>query len=259
MRLVLLGSPVSHSRSPAIHVAALAALGIEGTYRVRDVGTVGLDAAVAELRAGDLDGANVTMPHKEAAAVRCDLLAGAAERLGAVNTLVMGGDGLLGANTDAPGIVDVWARRHLPTSSPVLVLGGGGAARAALVALEGRDLAVSTRRAGAGVGTAASVASTAREVRWGEPVPGAVVVNATPLGMAGEELPAGVVEAASGLLDMPYGDRPTPAVVEAQGRGIPTADGVDLLVAQAGHSFRIWTGRDAPLEVMEAAARSTTA
>ena len=258
MRLALLGDPVAHSLSPAIHGAAFAACGIDGIYEVRRVDTAGLDAAVGEVRDGSLHGANVTMPHKVAAAERCDVLEGVAGRLGVVNTLRMDGGALVGANTDAPGVADAFERRGLPGSGPVLILGAGGAARAALVALEGRDLAVATRR-GRGAEMAAEIGVPAREVPWGQGVPGAVVVNATPLGMDAEPLPGAVLDGAVGLLDMPYGVRATPAVERARERGIPTADGIDLLVAQAARSFEVWTGRDAPIDAMEAAARSAAA
>jgi shikimate dehydrogenase len=259
VRLAVLGSPVSHSLSPVIHTAALGALGIDGTYEARDVDADGLAAAAGEIRGGTLDGANVTMPHKAAAAALCDRLIGAATRLGVVNTLAREDGDLVGSNTDAPGVSDAWVRRGLPPSAPVLVLGGGGAARAALVALEGRELAISTRRPGAGAGAAAAVAVACREVAWGEAVRGAVVVNATPLGMHGEALPEGLVDAATGLFEMAYGDAPTPAVEAAAALGIPAADGIDLLVAQAALSLHRWTGRVAPVQVMESAARSAVA
>ncbi len=80
-----------------------------------------------------------------------------------------------------------------------------------------------------------------------------MVVNATPLGMHGEPLPAGVVEAAAGLFDMAYGTRVTPAVAEARRRLLPVVDGLDMLLAQAAASFTLWTGRTAPLETMRRA------
>ena len=154
MRFAVLGSPVSHSLSPVIHTAALDALGIDGEYMAREVDESGLAAALAEIRSAALDGANVTMPHKAAAAAGSDRLEGAARRLGVVNTLSLEGSELVGRNTDAPGIADAWERRGLPVGGPVHVLGGGGAARAALLALEDRDLFVSTRRPGAAAGAA---------------------------------------------------------------------------------------------------------
>jgi shikimate dehydrogenase len=83
-----------------------------------------------------------------------------------------------------------------------------------------------------------------------------VVINATPLGMAGEALPGGIVAAAGGLIDLAYGAFPTPAVVAAAQEGVPVVDGLTLLVDQAAAAFQIWTGREAPRAVMEAAARA---
>ena len=104
MRLVLLGDPVGHSRSPAIHRAALAAAGIEGRYEARRVDAAGVYRACAEIRAGDLAGANVTMPHKRTAAAAADRLAPEAARCGAVNTLVAEDGEVVGHNTDVGGL-----------------------------------------------------------------------------------------------------------------------------------------------------------
>jgi shikimate dehydrogenase len=95
---------------------------------------------------------------------------------------------------------------------------------------------------------------TARTIPWGEPLPGAVIVNATPLGMSGERLPPGLVEASVGICDLAYGPAETPAVTEARGRGLPVVDGIEVLVAQAARSFWLWTGREPPIEVMRQAA-----
>jgi shikimate dehydrogenase len=92
-------------------------------------------------------------------------------------------------------------------------------------------------------------------VAWGNAEAGATVINATPLGMAGETLPPGVVDGAGCLLDLAYGAEPTPAVAEALRRGLPVVDGIDLLVAQAAAAFSIWTGIAAPVLAMMQAAR----
>ncbi|MFH1329290.1 MAG: shikimate dehydrogenase [Actinomycetota bacterium] len=254
MRLVLLGDPVGHSRSPAIHQAALAAVGIEGRYEARRVDAAGVYRACAEIRAGALHGANVTMPHKRTAAAAADRLAPEAARGAAANTLVGEGAAVVGHNTDVGGLHLARAWAGLPSAGPVLLLGGGGAAAAALAALAGAVISVATRRPGVGGALAAALGVAAVEVPWGQPVPGAVVVNATPVGMHGEALPPGVVEEAAGLIDMPYGAEDTPAVAAARLAGLPTADGLDLLVAQAALSFQLWTGVEAPLAVMRRAA-----
>jgi len=255
VRLVLLGDPVAHSRSPAILRAALAAAGIEGIYEARRVDATGVYRACAEIRSGSLRGANVTMPHKRVAAAAADRLTATAGRCGAVNTLVGEAGEVVGENTDAGGLLLARERAGILPGLPVLLLGGGGAAAAALVAFAGSDLAVATRRAGAGVALAASLGVVASGLAWGRPRPGAVLVNATPLGMHGEPLPPGLVEEAVGLIDLPYGPDPTPATVAARGRGLPVADGLDHLVAQAALSFELWTGVEAPLAVMGAVAR----
>jgi shikimate dehydrogenase len=255
VRLVLLGDPVAHSRSPIIQRAALAAAGILGSYVARRVDVAGVYAACAEIRAGDLRGANVTMPYKRVAAAAADGLTAMAARCGAANTLVGEGGEVVGHNTDAGGLLLAWERAGIPRDLPVLLLGGGGAAAAALVALAGADLAVATRRPGAGEALAASLGVAVSGLPWGRPRPGAVVVNGTPLGMQGEALPRGVVEESAGLVDFPYGAAPTPAAAAARSRGLPVADGIDHLVAQAALSFELWTGIKAPLAAMEMAAR----
>ena len=256
MRLALLGDPVSHSRSPALHRAALAAVGIEGRYEARRVDEAGVYRACAEMRAGDLAGANVTMPHKRVAAAAADRLTPEAAQCRAVNTLVASDGAVAGHNTDVGGILLACNWAALPTGPAVLVLGAGGAAAAALVAFGGARLAVAARRPGAGGALAAALGLEAVEVPWGRPVPGAVVVNATPLGMQGEPLPPDLVEEAGGLIDLPYRELPTPAITAAGRLGIPFADGCAVLVAQAALAFTLWTGLEAPVAVMQRAARA---
>jgi shikimate dehydrogenase len=253
VRLVVLGDPIDHSLSPAIHSAALRSAGLPGSYEARRVDREGMRRAVAELRSGDLDGANVTMPHKALAAGFCDDLEPIARRAGVVNTLVRVGETIVGHNTDVAGIRIAADEGGLPTRAPVLILGAGGAAAAALLAFGGRELAISARRPGAGAALAESIGVPARELSWGAGLPDAVVVNATPLGMHGEGLPRGTMEGASGLLDMAYGAAATPAVTEGLSAGLPVVDGVTLLVAQAAESFRLWTGMDADRAAMRAA------
>ncbi|NQV05648.1 hypothetical protein HQ535_03785 [bacterium] len=255
MRFALLGDPVAHSRSPAIQAAALRSAGIEGRYEARQVDASGVHRACAEMRAGHLDGANVTMPHKHEAAAAADRLIGPALRGMAVNTLVASDGEVEGHTTDVPAVVDIWARCGLPLDAPVLILGSGGAATAALLALEGRDLAISARSVEAITTLVDSLDIDANPHPWGRPLDGAVVVNATPIGMEGESLPDGVLAVASGLLDMAYGPDPTPAVALALTAGTPVADGLDMLVAQAARSFTLWTGCSPDLEAMQAAAR----
>lgn len=249
MRLVVLGDPVAHSLSPVIHTAALAAAGLRGSYTTRRVDDEGMAGAVDDIRDGILSGANVTMPHKELAARLCDRLAPAALRAGVVNTLVHVAGQVVGHNTDMAGIRAAWQEAKLP-GGQVLILGAGGAAAAALIALDDEAVSISSRREGNAVALVKRVGVTAGVVEWGSPITDAVVVNATPIGMNGEELPAPVLAEASGLFDMPYGAAPTPAVAAVRSRGLPVADGPAMLLHQAAVSFELWTGRPAPRDSM---------
>ena len=253
LRLVVLGDPVSHSLSPAIHNAALSAAGIDGEYTARRVDADGMRRAITELREGTLSGANVTMPHKGLAAELADRLEPRAKRARSVNTLWSEGGLVRGDSTDIDGVITAWAWAGLPEDAPVLVLGSGGAAAAAILALEGRELTVAARRPDQAQALLAALAVDAQLASLGVPLPGAVVVNATPVGMRGEALPTEVVAASSGLFDMAYGSRPTPAVRLAREQGLPVADGPDMLLAQAAASFAIWTGVNPPLDEMRAA------
>lgn len=255
MRLVLLGDPVAHSRSPAMHTAALRALGIDGSYTARQVDVGGMHAAAAELREGALDGANITMPHKVLAAELADHVDAEARRAGSVNTWLRRAGQLWGFSTDVEGVRRVWDRRSLP-EGPVLILGSGGAAAAALVALEGSRLAVQARSRERAAALCRRVGVDVTVEPWGRAAAGRVVVNCTPLGMKGEELPLRLD--CAGLVDMAYGPEPTPAVREVEPSGVPIADGLDLLAAQAEASFRLWTGVDPPEGLMEEIARKAS-
>ena len=205
--------------------------------------------AVEEIRDGRLDGANVTMPHKRLAAELADALGADAARAGSVNTLLATGGAVTGMSTDVAGIRRAWG--PLP-DGPALILGAGGAAAAALLALEGRPLTVSARSRESAGRLMARTGIDGSVVEWGTPVAGAVLVNATPIGMTGDRLPKGLLEPATGLFDMPYGSTATHSVLEASRLGVPVVDGVEMLIAQAALSFELWTGIEAPIDAMRA-------
>ncbi len=257
--LVLFGDPVDHSLSPVIQQAALDAIGLAGTYRAVRVDEAGFRRGCAELREGRWRGANVTMPHKRLACAEVDARTDEAGRAGSVNTIVVDGARLIGHSTDIEGIRTTWDEAELPDHAPVLVLGAGGAAAAAVIAAGSTDVFLAARRLELAAALARDVDVAVRPLPWGTAVAGAVVVNATPLGMSGESLPPGIVEQAAGLLDMAYGRSTTPAVQTARSRGIPHATGTDLLVAQAAASFTLWTGRAAPVAAMRAALQKAQA
>jgi shikimate dehydrogenase len=257
LRFAVLGDPIEHSRSPAIHTAALDHLEIDGSYVAISAGHPELQSAVRQLRDGALDGINVTMPLKADAAALADSLTSEAARSGSVNTM-RARDGLVeGLSSDVIASRRAAEDSRFPPGAAVLVLGAGGAAAAVLVGTADRDLYVAARderRAGELI---ERVGVDAGVIPFGAGVAGALVFNATPLGMGGERLPAEVTGIAAGIVDLAYGETETPAIAEARNRGLPVMDGVEFLVLQAAVSFEWWLGRSAPIEVMAAAARKT--
>jgi len=259
LELVLFGDPVDHSLSPIIQQAGLDAAGLAGTYRAVRVDEAGFRRGCSELRAGLWQGANVTMPHKRLAFEEMDIRSRGAERAGSVNTIVLEGSRLSGHSTDIEGIQHVWHEAGLPRDVPVLVLGAGGAAAAALIAIESDEIFISARRFEQAADLAEAVDVEVHPLRWGREVPGAVIVNATPLGMAGESLPSGIMRSSGGLLDMAYTRGDTQAVHEARRLGLPHVSGTEVLLAQATASFTLWTGLPAPTEQMRIALQKAQA
>jgi len=253
VRLAVFGDPVAHSLSPALHRAALDAVGIPGSYEAVRVDEAGMAEAVASIRRGTLDGANVTMPHKALALHLVDEASSEARRAGAVNTLVRVEGRVVGHNTDISGVAQAWRWGGLPAAGPVLILGAGGAAAAAVLALQDHTITVATRRPEAGLALLERLGVVGRARGLDVPGGGMVVVNATPLGMQGEELPSCALDGAVGLFDMAYGATTTPAVRRAKERGIPVVAGEQMLLGQAMASFQLWTGRRAPEDAMRRA------
>ena len=273
-RLAVLGHPVSHSRSPAMQNAALEALGLGGewTYEALDIEPAELAGRTADLPGQGFVGANVTIPHKEAALALADEASDAAREIGAANTLSFASGSIRAENTDATGLIAA-----LPGSvegRPVLVLGAGGSARAAVWALAGQGAPVSVWNrtperadelvrdlARSGEGTASEGrlrAVTAEQVRGNGYE---VIVNCTAIGMSDEDpfqhLPL-EPERLSGnvvLVDLVYAGSESRLVREARSHGATAVEGLEVLVRQGADSLRIWTGMDPPLDVMREAAR----
>jgi shikimate dehydrogenase len=255
----VIGSPVRHSRSPAIHNAGFAAAGLDWAYVALEVAPGRGADAVRAARVLGLGGLSVTMPHKADAATACDELTPSAAALGSVNTVVVRDDGsCLGDSTDGEGFLRSLADEGLdPAGRSVLLLGAGGAARAVAAALVGRGarVGVAARRAEARDALVAAVPGT-RAVEWPASGPAAadIVVNATPIGMGDDGgLP---VEPATGqwIVDLVYHPLETPWLRRARTIGAPTVGGLGMLVHQAALAFEQWTGVPAPLDAMRAAA-----
>jgi shikimate dehydrogenase len=269
----LLGWPLGHSISPAFQNAGFAALGLEVTYHAHPVAPAELAEAVAALRRPECLGANVTVPHKEAALGLVDELTPEARRAGAANTLINRAGRLLGHNTDLGGFARALADLGVVLAGcRALVLGAGGAARAAaLVLLDGgADLALYNRtpaRAHAllvalGGGRAVDAAEARR---LAGPAHGAprldLIVNTTSAGLDGVTHPLDGLRVAPTTLcyDMIYNPPLTPFLRAAQGDGARIAGGLSMLVYQGAESFTRWTAQPAPVEVMMAAARDALA
>lgn len=261
----IIGDPVGHSRSPAMHNAAFAALGLDWVYVPFPVAGDGVGVAVAAVRALGLAGLNVTVPHKEAVIPHLDRLTPLARRVGAVNTIVNQNGRLLGDNTDVHGFAaTLRAQRIRLRGRHAILIGAGGAARAVLAALAEAGAA----RVTIANRTAARAAALARLVRGPRRtvVPlaalddpavlgdAALVVNTTSLGLHGDRLPP-IAYAASParclFADLVYGSE-TAFVRGARRAQRPACDGTDMLLHQGARAFTLWTGRRAPLTVMRA-------
>lgn len=241
IRLCVIGDPIGHSRSPAIHTQLLKKAGLAGTYEAVRVTADALPDFVAAARVGEWDGFNVTMPHKESIIRLLDEISPTALAINAVNTVVIRHGRTIGYNTDAPGFL-----RTLPSSPEgkrALVLGNGGASAAGVYALEsvGAAVTVCARHPHPGQRHWDELP------RWAEGC--GILVNATPLGMAGKPDFAdfGFLDGLhSGALvyDLVYRDGPTALVKEAAARGLDAKDGSELLRAQAELAFALFTATD---------------
>ncbi|MGH9119423.1 MAG: shikimate dehydrogenase [Acidimicrobiales bacterium] len=266
----VIGHPVAHSLSPAIHDAAFAACGLDWTYLVLDVPPGRGGEAVRAMPARGLTGLSVTMPHKEAAAAAVDRLSDDAAALGAVNTVTLGDDGVLtGESTDGAGFIDSLRGDHGIDVGGwrAVVIGAGGAARAVVLALAGAGAAEvgvlnrTSSRAERAAALAGARGSVVAATRASASVASAdLVVNATPLGMAGVaegELPVdpGWLRPGQVVVDLVYRPLETPLLLAAVERGARPVDGLGMLVHQAAHQFGLWTGVEPPLPVMFDAVR----
>jgi shikimate dehydrogenase len=276
----VIGSPVAHSFSPLLHDAAFAAMGLGEAWRsfAFEIPRGQAAAALHDMRGAAVAGLSVTMPHKSDVARLVDECSETALRLGAVNCVQARADGsLFGTNTDGEGFVASLARgaRIAPEGRRCVVVGAGGAARAVVLALAvagAAHVAVVNRTPE----RAADAADLARPV--GEPVLSGgpeleaavraadLVVNATPLGMAGTAAGNGeewlvrpdLLRGGQVAADLVYAPRPTPWLAAARAAGATTLDGLGMLVHQAAAQLALWTGREPPVEAMWAAAETAS-
>ena len=244
----VLGFPVRHSRSPAMMNAAFAELGLDWHYLALPVPPARFAEAVRALPGSGYRAANVTIPHKLAALEIADELTDTARGIGAVNTLTFSEDGRIGGdNTDAGGLLDALGD---PLPASALVLGAGGAARAAVWALREAGVTVSVWNR-----TADRAKALARELDVGAGRADAeLLVNATSVGLHREDTLDGLpLIDARVVADLVYAAEPTPLARWAEERGARLVDGLEVLLRQGARSLTVWTGRDAPVEAMRRA------
>ncbi len=267
-RVVLIGHPVAHSLSGAMQQAAFDAAGIPATYELWDRSPLELADAIAELRSDDFLGANVTIPHKEKAATLVDRLTEEAHATGAVNTITREGKRLVGHNTDVPGfrvaLDTLVGKQRMPRQA--VVLGSGGGARAVvhgLVAEGFQRIVVFNRHLHRAEGLVRFFARSAahmelRAMPWHESIIEAelakakVLVNATSVGLAGDETPVPGELIPPGLLvmDLVYNPPRSRLLREAEAAGCEVMNGELMLLHQGAAAFTLWTGQPAPIGLM---------
>jgi len=263
--LGLTGHPLGHSLSPKIHAAALAACGLPGSYSLFPIhpdDKPGLAALLARLRAGEIHGLNVTIPHKQNVIQLLDGLTETANAIGAVNTISLRNGQLIGENTDAAGFLSdlkkFIEKSKIENRKSAIVLGAGGSARAIGYALlsDGWSVTIAARRMEQADFLAESLKTACSQIkgilwdsvgRWR----GDLLVNTTPLGMipATETspwpenipLPEGIA-----VYDLVYNPRETRLVSESRAAGLLATTGLGMLIEQAALAFEIWTGKNPP-------------
>jgi 3-dehydroquinate dehydratase / shikimate dehydrogenase len=262
----VIGNPVGHSRSPLMHNAALKALNLDGVYlpfEVDDVGSFVCDFVHPKTRKSDwnLSGLSVTIPHKLAVIPYLDFVDATARSVGAVNTVVVEGDELRGYNTDVAGAMKPLDEMIDVRGARVAVIGAGGAARAICHGLSRRG---------------AEVTIYARELKKAQPLADEfntqiaslesfkgeadIVINCSPVGMSGPSVGRSLIKAESLegvklVYDLIYTPEETALLRDAARAGCRTLGGLAMLVGQAAEQFRLWTGLEAPVDVMWRAAR----
>jgi len=250
----IMGNPVTHSLSPAMHNGAFAALGLNKVYlpfAVQDVGR-----AMTGMRALGIKGVSVTIPHKQTVIEYLDSIDPVAEKIGAVNTLTINNGAIHGANTDWLGANRALSEKIALKGASVLLLGAGGSARAIGFGLleAGASLTIASRTPEKGRGLAAVLGCPWLPLAEADKERADALVNATSLGMGAqrEMLPIAIdaLRNFPVVMDIVYAPLKTRLLQEAEQAGCQTIDGLAMLLYQGTAQFELWTGLQAPVEVM---------
>jgi shikimate dehydrogenase len=252
----LIGWPVEHSRSPAMHNAAFEALGLDWRYVLLPTLPDHLESVINRIRSGDLSGANVTIPHKQAVMRYLDEIDSAALAAGAVNTIVRRIDRLIGYNTDTLGFKRVLLETGVVIKDqPCAILGAGGSARAVVYVL--RELGAQITAYARDAAKAAALSIEARALTDLTCIDPAtrLIVNTTPVGMhptvdASPWPGDALFPAHAWVFDLIYNPRQTRLMQQAVSAGLPASNGISMLVYQGAAAFGLWTGVEPPTDVM---------
>jgi len=266
----IFGHPVSQSLSPAMHNAAFEHLGLDCVYLAFDVDPRNIDKAVNSIRNLGLCGVNVTIPHKQSVMAGLDEIAPEASMVGAVNTIVNEDGRLKGYNTDVSGVLRALHSEleFVPQDKNILIVGAGGASRAVIVAMctgGARSIAIANRtyfkaqelseefspRFGDVGFSAAPLEDAARVAQMMEQTD--IVINCSSAGMGDIEplrLPLDLLDENCVVYDLVYKPAVTPLVRDSRALGLKAESGLGMLLYQGVDAFEIWTGENAPVEVM---------
>ncbi len=268
IRLGLIGYPLGHSLSPKIHGTALQACGLKGEYSLFPIhidDQQGLKKLLNRVRAGEIQGLNVTIPHKQNVIPLMDELTPTAKTIGAVNTVYLRDDKLVGDNTDAQGfltdlnkfLVNSQLKIENPKSS--IVLGAGGSARAVVYALSNDEwnVGITTRRIEQAQELAVQFENT-KAIEFNlstfQLSNLQLLVNATPVGMTPNTnqspWPGNLPFPNAAIYDLVYNPRETKLVKDARSLGLPATTGLGMLIEQAALAFEIWTGHNPPRNIL---------
>jgi shikimate dehydrogenase len=259
MTVGLIGWPVEHSRSPAMHNAAFEALGLNWRYILLPTPPDQVEAVVARIRSGELQGANVTIPHKQAVMAYLDAIDPAAQAVGAVNTIVKQADRLIGFNTDILGFKRALIETGIDvTDQPCAILGAGGSARAVVYVLHelGAHITVFARDNEKARALHANYRSLSALNEIDQATQ--LIVNTTPVGLSPnvdaspwpDDLPLPKHALIFDLLNNPAR---TKFMRQAEQAGLRAVNGWDMLVYQGAAAFAKWTGIEPPIDVMKQA------
>ena len=272
----ILGYPVGHSRSPAMHNRAFSELGLDAVYVPFEVHPSQLAAAISGLRALNIAGANITLPHKTAVMALLDRVEPRAQAIGAVNTLFWEGDLLCGDNTDAPGLAHSLEEAGVElANTAATIVGAGGAARAAVVGLAqagAAKITVSARRLDAASALIQSLQNPLQQTRctlttcdMGDLSSAFkhtdILVQATSATLGESDaahtfaasLPLAALPPHATVTDLVYKPLETTVLAAAKARGLKTVDGLGMLLHQGALAFERWTNCKAPIAAMRAA------